>query len=136
MLRSPGAAASTEALWALPPEALSITTPSSLGMTFEAGPQILFPNLKAWTFWRLITLFFPPSCTIYQTTKNWNRYETELPVKTSPLSPKGIRDIFLWTAKTLQSTVIVPVLKIKAVDQEVLNQEEEALAELITETLL
>lgn len=100
-LWSPGAAASTEALWVLPPEALSITIPSSLGMTFEAGPQILFPNLKVWTFWRLITLFFPPSCTIYQTTKNWNQYETELPVKTSPLSPKGIRDIFLWTAKTL-----------------------------------
>lgn len=73
---------------------------------------------------------------MYQTTKDWNRYKTELPVKTSPLSPKGICDIFLWTAKTLQSTVVVQVLKIKAVDQEALTQEQEALAQLITETLL
>lgn len=105
-LRSPGDAAPAEAL---PPEALSITTPSSLGMVFEARPQILFPNLKARTFRRLVTLFFPPSCAVYQTTKDWNRYETELPVTPSPLNPKGIWDIFLWTAKTLQSTVIVPV---------------------------
>lgn len=73
---------------------------------------------------------------MYQNTKDWNEYGAELPVKTQPLSPKGILDIFLWIAKTLQITVIVPVLKTKAVDQEVLNQELEALAELITETLL
>jgi len=59
-----------------------------------------------------------------------------MPAKTSPLSPEGIWDIFLWTATTLQSTAIVPVLKIKSVDQEVLNQEQEALAEPITKTIL
>lgn len=61
-------------------------------------------------------LFFPPSCTTYQRTKVWNPYNAELPVKTSPLSPKGIWDIFFWTAKTLQSTMIAPFCKIKAVD--------------------
>lgn len=37
----------------LPPEAVSITTPSSLGMTCKAGPQIKFSSLKVWTLWRI-----------------------------------------------------------------------------------
>lgn len=76
----------------LPSEMLSIVTLCSQGMAFEAELQMLFSSLKAWALWRLVTqrpLFFPPSCSVYETSKDWNRREAELPVKTSPLNPKG-----------------------------------------------